>query len=364
MKNNNLNLKKEVVKKFRLNAKKLYLTYSSLGVEAINLEAVLNALSFIVQIDEYLLALELHKDSSYHVHVLLILNKKCNFSSANCLDIEIENKIRHGNYQSGKNIKALINYLVKNENYITNMKFDLINNKVVEPEEYVFIKGKELGINRALKNYKDKYPERAHKKLSSLKTNLDLAEKIENNLNVDLNNIELKDFNLDKIERNSEFKQWLKDEIRKTLILVGASGHGKSLLAKSIMKDLNIKYLRATHYQGLKNLNKEHQGFILDDAKLSFLSEAEIINLFDTNESADLRVLYGMTKKEKHLVQILTINSLKDIIKNLTPQLNRRCLLLNIDKPIINVTINNNFYLNNKENDNNNLEVWNKLKEK
>lgn len=355
------------MKNFRLNAKKVFLTYPQIGNNEIKLEQlndVLEDLKMKLNIKNYLISLEKHKNDGKHLHILFILSKRCNFVNPNCLDISINEKIIHGNYQTAKNINALIEYIIKDGEYITDMKFEIINNKIVEPEEYIFLLSKKIGIIEALDYYQTNYPARACKKLANLKYNLEISNEINRKMSKDFSEITIKDFDLSKLERKEEFNEWLNKEVKKTLILTGLSGVGKSLLAQAIMKELQINYLRTTHYEGLKNLSKEHKGFILDDVKLKSLSEPEIINLFDTNQKSDLRLLYKTLEKDKNLIQILTINSIKDILKKLTPAINRRCLIMNINKPIINITINNNFYLNNKKNEEGNLKTWNEIENK
>lgn len=45
--------------------------------------------------------------------------------NVNYLDLELENQIYHGNYQIGKKKNLLIEYIIKDVNFITNMKLPI-----------------------------------------------------------------------------------------------------------------------------------------------------------------------------------------------------------------------------------------------
>lgn len=347
--------------KFRLSSKKIFLTYSQID-KNIKHQDILECLQKKLLIGEYLIALENHQDGGLHAHILLLLKKRCDIRDANFLNLEYNSFAFHGNYQAAKQIKALIAYIIKEDmNYITNMGFIVHENRLIEPEEQALHEAKRIGIDQALKNYKDKYPERAINKLTALRNTIKTSQDIDNKINKKINEITLKDFDLNKLDRYDELKQWLESEFKRSLLISGKSGTGKSLLAKAIMKELNINYLRATHYEGLKNLEDNHQGFILDDAKLSTLDEPLLINLIDTQDRNDIRLLHQTKSKKENLVQIFTINEVKHIVKNLLPAISRRMLVLDVQQPIINITVTNNFYLNSNDIDKGNREIWKRL---
>lgn len=348
-------------KNFRLSSKKIFLTYSQID-KNIKHQDILECLTKKLVIGEYLVALESHQDGGLHAHVLLLLKKRCDIRNVNFLDLEYNGFAFHGNYQSAKQIKALISYIIKEDmNYITNMGFLVHENRLIEPEEHALHESKRIGIDQALKNYKDKYPDRAVNKLTALRNTIKTSQDIDNKVNKTLDDLTLEDFDLNKLDRSEEFKEWLNSTIKRTLLISGKTGTGKSLLAKAIMKELKINFLRATNYEGLKNLEDNHQGFILDDAKLSHLDEPSLINLVDTKDRNDLRLLHQVKSKKEGLVQIFTINEVKDIVRNLIPAISRRMLVLDVQQPIINITINNNYYLNFSDVDKGNREAWKRL---
>lgn len=100
--------------KFLLSAKNLYLTYSNC---ALVLEKVLEQLKEILCfyiVEEYLLVREYHETGEPHIHVYLKTRKKCNISSPTFLDLkESSLKNYHGNYQSAKKVRYVIEYILK-----------------------------------------------------------------------------------------------------------------------------------------------------------------------------------------------------------------------------------------------------------
>jgi len=334
-------------KKFRLNAKNIFLTYSQTG-NNITHSNLLEELRKKVQIENHLIGIEKHQDGGIHAHILLLLKKRCNLRSPKCLDLSINDKIIHGKYETAKNIKALMEYIIKDGNYMTDMKFEVHNNKIIEPEEHSFREAKAKGSDLALKEYKDKYPERAYKKFSILQNNIEKAMKNEEKFEKNYLILDLDDFELDKLEKKEVFQTWWDDIFKVTLIIRGLTGKGKSLLAQAIMQKLGIPYLEVTNYEGLKNLTSMHKGIIFDDANLSKLNTQEMINLVETRKATDLRILYKTIRKPAGLIQIITINKEEDICQNFTEAILRRVQMLNVpesivQKVIVKLNIQNNY---------------------
>jgi len=354
-------------KPFRLNAKKLYLTYSQIDKNITHGE-LLNIFNNLLNINEYLIALENHKDGGLHAHLYFILNKRCDFRSSKCLDFMYNNKIFHGNYQTAKHHNALITYMAKDNNYITNMTFHIHNNKIITCEEFLLYESRRVGINKALNNFIEMYPNKAIKNINNLISNLKTCELIHELNQIKTDDVEntLDNFNFNALENKEELFKWINSQKKKSLILCGKSNTGKSFLGKTLIKLLTKdNYLRVTDYQGLKNLDNTHKGILFDDVKLADLPETTIINLLDTLDRNDLRLLHHVKSKNPDLIQIFTINDLRTLFKTLPEQLSRRALVIHFDKTIVNITVNNiqnnNFYLNDKKHlDNNNI-IWQKF---
>jgi hypothetical protein len=106
--------------------KQLFLTYSQTNLEK---QDVLEQLYVIFEkklgepfkkvIKEYIIARETHADGNSHIHVYLNSIFRLNISSPTELDLyeKVGNKIIHGNYQSVKKKKKLIEYLTKENDY-------------------------------------------------------------------------------------------------------------------------------------------------------------------------------------------------------------------------------------------------------
>jgi hypothetical protein len=119
--------------KYRLNGSHLFLTYSKVDVKR---EVVLEQLKIKLRprlIEKYVLSTEEHQDGSKHVHVYLGLDKRCDITDARRLDINVEGGEAHGNYQSCRSFKNVIDYVVKEgvSEVLTNM--DLAYEKMQRP---------------------------------------------------------------------------------------------------------------------------------------------------------------------------------------------------------------------------------------
>lgn len=87
------------------------------------------------QIDEYVIAEELHKDGHTHLHAFVKLAKRKKFSK-DMFDI----CGYHGNYQPAKSWRAVKDYVQKDGNYITNIDLAASDNhhsKKIKPEHFL-----------------------------------------------------------------------------------------------------------------------------------------------------------------------------------------------------------------------------------
>jgi hypothetical protein len=128
-------------KPFRLYSKQLFLTYSQTNLEKKDVLEQLYVIffkklgePFKTAIKEYIVARETHADGNSHIHVYLNSIYRLNFSSPRELDLyeKVGNKMIHGNYQSVKNRKKLIEYLTKEEDYFIyplELKFEKKENR-------------------------------------------------------------------------------------------------------------------------------------------------------------------------------------------------------------------------------------------
>src|SRR6185436_4325001 len=96
-------------KKFRINARKLYLTFSQVH-KSLDCETVLDitqkndSLPFF----NYVICKEYHQNGGIHFHVLLLFQKKVNITDPNILDIQYQGHKYHGNYQAARSIERVV----------------------------------------------------------------------------------------------------------------------------------------------------------------------------------------------------------------------------------------------------------------
>jgi hypothetical protein len=119
--------KEQVIKKFRLSGKHLFLTYAQIEIER---ESALKQLRNKLEprkIMKYVISTETHKEKGKHIHVYIELDNLCDIEARNRLDLmDNEGNIKHGNYQTCRSYNAVISYVVKEgkEQVLTNMDLD------------------------------------------------------------------------------------------------------------------------------------------------------------------------------------------------------------------------------------------------
>ena len=79
-------------------------------------EMALAELQYKFCLKEYVICEELHKDGEAHLHAFLKLDHRVNFKSS-LFDIQGY----HGNYQVAKSWRAVVKYVKKDGNYISNI---------------------------------------------------------------------------------------------------------------------------------------------------------------------------------------------------------------------------------------------------
>lgn len=107
---------------FRFNAKNAFLTYphTDLPLE-----------HFIGRSDKYIIARELHQDGSAHVHCYLHFNHKVNTINQAFFDVEG----RHPNIQACRSAAAVMAYVTKGCNYITNLTAEEIQKGTIKTKK-------------------------------------------------------------------------------------------------------------------------------------------------------------------------------------------------------------------------------------
>ena len=134
---------------FRLSTKTLFLTYPQCPIEK---EDALQQLQWILpnQITEYVVARENHEDGNHHLHVFLRLDRKCETRNSRFFDLTGEDRTYHGNYQGARSIKAVIKYVTKYQDYLTNMELNLPTNPYLEARKKAASKKASATLNEML----------------------------------------------------------------------------------------------------------------------------------------------------------------------------------------------------------------------
>jgi len=102
-------------KTFRLNCKCFYGTWPQCAMDKTELLA--NALRLLPTVSWAVVATEMHKDGTPHLHDIFFFEEKCDLKDANAtLDLIA---MKHGNYQGAKSPKKVLRYVCKDGNWIS-----------------------------------------------------------------------------------------------------------------------------------------------------------------------------------------------------------------------------------------------------
>ena len=346
----NINTKIENKKKsFRLNAKKLFLTYSQIGDMPIELaiQQIISKLNSF-NVVEYLITREEHSeglslsdgtDKGKHFHVFIETSKKVDIINPNRLDLEYENQLFHGNYQSAKQKNYVIEYILK----------DIYNIK--DKENILFSRNLMLRIREGglFKSYQEAMIDLAEK--GKIKDAMDLLKAMDPNqymkshasVRKSLTSLfaqamgcvpkfSLKNFNVPAYLEEG-FQHAL--EQKKTLLLVGEAGTGKSqLLLSYVRKGLKLEPLLINDYNSLRDFNEGfHTAIIIDDIDLSKLSREVVIKLFDSSDEATFDVKYGTVRIPVNTPRFIASNKTLGLMMNFgnDKAITRRVITINIE---------------------------------
>jgi hypothetical protein len=327
---------------FRINAKRIYLTYSQVNKE-MQLQDVLQALkNKKLFVFKHLISKEHHQDGETHFHVMLEATNKFSLTRQDFLDITYQEKSYHGNYQPVKSAYNTVEYICKAGDYITDFT-NIQHGKLMSTKQLLIQSALETGVNNALLQHCKHLPEKALNTLSlvgvkaffqaheSLKQTKD-ASKLDSPF-------KLKDFNL---KNNPEILRWIQHP-EKTLVLTGPSGVGKTQFAKAFAQEKGFETLVVNHLEGFKDLTSRHDCIILDDANITGLDPTQLLALVDNQQHKTLRVLYGTVNKRKGLIQMFTMNKrefyyIKPFLKE--KRFARRMVFSEVKQPIINLYVN------------------------
>lgn len=338
--------------KFRIYAKKLFLTYSQVNPEITHehvLQQLKRKLGFYTI--SYVIGKESHQDAGIHYHAILAHFEKFQITNPNQLDIEYKNQTFHGNYTPVRNLRQAVSYVCKHKDYVTNFE-NLSDGHLLTAKEFIIKEVNEKGVEQALMDYYVRTPDKAIAGLSvsALKKHFNQIEKLK--LTLQLDKIETP-FSLDSFRVQPELAQWMQNP-KKTLLLVGDSGLGKTQFCKAYVKQKNLKTLIVSHKEDFKRLNSSYDAIIIDDANIHELEETQLLSVIDNQTDKTIRVLYDAVIKKAGIIQLIAMNQneFRKIAYTLMQQrFARRLFLHKPGKPfIVNVNIQNLNIINNNIN--------------
>jgi hypothetical protein len=282
---------------FRLQAKQLFLTWPKCTLSKDEALAILQSK---LQLDQYIIASELHKDGTQHLHAYIKGSDKYQITNPNKLDLGPF----HGNYQTCRSPAAVKAYCKEEEDYITNIpNFQPIAPaiRVLQAENYEdamhVIKNSSLA--RDYIRDSAKYEE-SIARLHPTPTLIQLRYRFKT---------------MQKVVRwkRTKYALWLR----------GPSGLGKTEFAKSLFSNP----LFVTHRDKLKLLNKTHDGIIFDDMSFMHWPRESQIHIIDVQNNRDIDVKHGMVTIPAGMPRIFTSNT---VIFMYDPAIQRRLKLVKI----------------------------------
>jgi hypothetical protein len=129
---------------------------------------------------------------------------------------------------------------------------------------------------------------------------------------------------------------------KKTLILFGPSGTGKTEFSKSVLKSMNLNTIFIRDTNAVKELDAgiKNPALLFDDVSLSNKTREQIIHILDLENTSQLRILYAITDIPSGTPRVFTTNKLEDVIGSIDlnevpKEIARRVHLVNIDKSLI-----------------------------
>ena len=137
-------------------------------------------------------------------------------------------------------------------------------------------------------------------------------------------------------------EEWYKNGAVEAFVYYGPSGTGKTEGLKAWLKSKNIPFLIVRNIHGLMNYDpKKHGCIVFDDTHFEKpLTAEEHINLSDTANPTDIRILRNSIRVMKNTLRIFTTNNLEKLFEGI--DLNSesgkavlsRYLLVNIKKSL------------------------------
>ena len=308
-------------KKFRLAARKFFLTYARTKLTP---QDVLDQLSNIfvgkaADIERYVITSEEHEtqqEKGHHIHVYIKLNKKLYTKIPTFFDLkDKQGQAVHGNYQGCRSVKDTIDYITKDVFDYTNREqviLDKYTSRLIHRQELLdvdsqMIKLAEKGlIKEAMLLLKQEKPAqyiKSHKAIEKSFQGIFLKEQGAT-VKYDLKDYTLPTGLLDKMDSTIHSS--------KTPMLVGGSGTGKSHLVKTYLYDRGYNSLVINNLDGLRFFDAStHNCLILDDVDLTSDRE-RLIKIIDSEEECTLSIKHGSVRIPANTLRFIVSNKPMD----------------------------------------------------
>lgn len=330
--------------KYRISAKKMLLTYRQVDPQMTVLH-VLEQLESNISLHQfkYVIAKKLDNNNGTHFHVIIIQEKKTDIKNSNALDIKFQEQSFHANYVPVNSLERAINHVCKNNQYITNLE-NLQHGQLLPAKQLIISQVKEKSVKRVLIEHDQKDPEKtiAGISISALKKQFNDTQEIQTPLALQQDKIDTP-FTLENFNIAPELQAWI-DNPKKTLIIVGNSGIGKTQFCKALVKFKNLKTLLINDKQDYERLNNSHQCIIVDDVHLHEFEETQLLSIIESQTIKCIKLSSSNVIKKANIVQIIAMNKkeFRSISATLQqPRFARRLLFIELKQPfMINVNIN------------------------
>ena len=334
-------IKRDKPNKFRIRTKKFFLTYPRLPKREDLIEIALLHYERTFKLQRsnfhYLISEELHKDGNPHLHVYLEFDKVQKIYSEGKLDLVIDKKNYHGNYQSVKFKHSTIEYIIKSttdgKEYKTNMNLPVIGEKYYDNiYDHLHAVVMTSGFSTGVDVLYQQYPRESIQRGSSLLKNMELASSYKYSIEDQTPRHRLEDF----VDVPQPLLDWIEKDTPPSVLISGESNVGKTALAKALMFKRNTRYLFVRHIEGIKDYRPDfHTGIIFDDINIATMDKSQMINLFDVEDVQHLRILFKCSQVRPHTCKIFTTNNPSPYINHGDKALTRRLLHVSIEKTMI-----------------------------
>jgi hypothetical protein len=337
--------------KFRIRSKRFFLTYPKVidlpNLEELFLKAMEEAFEIISKKEmKYVIVKELHADGTPHLHVFLEFPAQRHIYSRDKLHVKLIDTdgkvvVQEGKYESVRSAGLVIAYILKSSSgdYLSNMHVPIVDGVVyTDAEEHLYAILESNGYEAATNTLITTYKKLASKKASTIVRNLRTVNKImlqkkykENN---SIRNME--DFIVPE-----EVLDWKANLFnKKSLVLYGPSGTGKTEFCKSLFKSMNFDTFFVRDINSLADKQmEENTALLFDDISLANKSREEKIHMYDLENNSQIRVLYGIAYLPAGTPRAFTTNKIDRLVGtidlNAVPEeISRRLVLVNIKKSL------------------------------